>query len=251
VAIPANLIKLIHEGYAQYKTYAWGYSNSGFLPVRNDKYIVIIGFKFWHFIDLLTSQMDDINAVWLRSVKQIRFRSRKSNNHFIIRQPIRDIANPPPALEFFYDTWGHTEYKDLYLVHEQDVAIDVVNSPSEDDINVFAANAPSRTAKPPIPTSFGTEATVPETLVFIHDFSLGGGGNLDTMETVPIAKDNTDTPGFGFTMRANQVEFPVSAFSGIGVVEIGEGRASRLAPLVDIQYIEIDKEPTERLRSSN
>jgi len=254
MCIPTDLVKAINCGDASYKTWSFGYSSSGFLPVRGDTYIVIIGFRFWHFIDLFTEDLEDISEVWLRSVKQIRFRSKKSNSKFIIRQPIRTISLPiPPPFNVIFDTWGSTSYDNLYLLHEENVAIDVINSPQELVNLLSASRAISATEKPRSPASFGTEATAPEVTAFTQQYVLGGGGTSDTMEIFPLGKDLTDplflpplTPN-----AADQIEYPVNDFSQSSIVELGLGRASRMVPIVDIQYVEINKEATWLQSSSN
>ena len=250
MAIPGNLVKLIHEGTAQYKTYAWGFSTHGFLPVRNDTYIVIIAFQFWHFIDLGFGDLEDLDEVFERSVKQIRFRSRKSNNHFVIRQPIRSLQLDED--EFIFDTWGHTEFKDLYLLHEENVSIEVINSSEPINIGIASDQAPPKAVSKAPPAGFGTETSaIP--ISAAQDVSIGDGTQAGTMEIVPLSRQFNDflpAAPFGFSQLSGQIEYPVTPFSGSQTIISGEGREHRSMPMLNIFYIEIDKEPTEKQKSS-
>jgi len=251
MALPGNLVKLIHDGTAQYKTYAWGYSTHGFLPVRNDTYIVIVGFQFWHFLDLDFGDLEDLDEVFTRSVKQIRFRSRKSNNHFVIRQPIRSISIGDGFNDIF-DTWGHTEFNDLYLLHEENVSIEVINSPQAINTGIASDQAPSKAVSKSPPAGFGTNVSAIPISAAVDVF-IGDGTDPGTMEIVPLSRQFNDLlafPPFGFSQLSGQIEYPVTPFSGSQSILSGEGREHRSMPMLNIFYIEIDKEPTEKLKSS-
>jgi hypothetical protein len=252
MAIPHNLIDKIEKGNAQFKTWVFGYGNNGFLPVRDDSYIVIIGFKFWHYLDVFVDELEDLNAVWYNSVKQIKLRSKKSANHFIIRQPIRQIDFPPPQEKVIYDTWGHTEYNDLYLVHEQSVAIDVINSPGDEGVASFLTPNPPRAQNAQQPQGFGTDAT-PDQVANLQAYAQGGFFGLDTFQYFPHTRELTSdaaAPGFGSPFSVDSLEYPVGDGEGIYITEVGTGRINRYKPLVEFRYIEIDQNPNERIKAS-
>lgn len=249
MAIPQNLIEKIESGNARYKTFCYGQSNTGFICVPDKTYIIIIGFQFWHFIDLNTGDLTNHDLVNSRSVKQIRFRSKKSDNHYIIRQPITN--NGAEVAE--WSSNGHTYIEDQYLVHTEDVAIDIVNSPVEQNLTPNASVLPAEVAKLKTPQSMGSTATQPAAVFPLVDISYGAlpDGMLQTRPLdcytryinpilIPIV-----TP-----LNSPQVVFPVTTDSLSLNFEAGRGRLSRMLPLVNIFYVEVDKQSTETLQSS-
>jgi len=246
MSIPQNLVQKIADGNARYMTYVFGYSTSGILPVRNDTYIIIIGFKWWNFLNVFTPDLTDVTLVWIDSVKQIRFYSEKSNNHFIIRQPIRAYDAEPPE-DIFYDTYGSEDYKDLYLVHEQNVQIEITNSPVEDSVASASGIAPAATAKTRTPSGYGTLATGAAAISAFTNFAMGTGLPGGNMEVLPLTNE-FEAAQFVPEFANGQVNYPVRQPNFL--TEQGFGRMSRMVPLVEIQFIEIDIEPTEKLKSS-
>ncbi len=90
------LENLIHKGTARFRTFVCGQSGSNVLPVSENTWIIITGFTYCNFSDPETpitgSQFD---AYVARSLHQIRFRSSKSNNHYIVKDDIRRDAGSP------------------------------------------------------------------------------------------------------------------------------------------------------------
>lgn len=84
------LENLIQKGKARFRTFVVGQSGSNLLPVEDNNWIIITGFTYCNFSDPETpitgSQYNEYIA---RSVHQIRFRSSKSNNHYIVKDDIR------------------------------------------------------------------------------------------------------------------------------------------------------------------
>lgn len=103
--LTAGLESAIQKGIAVYKTFCVGGSGVGTIPVPKNRFIVITDFDFFPFSDGDEGE---------RNVYQVEFRSGLSQNHFIIRQPITQGAYQ----------------RNIYLVHSENVQIDIVNVPS-------------------------------------------------------------------------------------------------------------------------
>lgn len=90
------LEKLIHEGKARFRTFVCGQSGSNALPVREGTWIIITGFTYCNFSDPDTPIRGvPFDAYVSRSVHQVRFRSPKSNNHYIVKDDIRREVGAP------------------------------------------------------------------------------------------------------------------------------------------------------------
>ena len=71
----------------------------------------------------------DSNEVLSRSVHQLQFRSTKSANHFIIREPLSVVPNPElPADEFLQANGSYK--KETFLIHSGNIEISIVAVPS-------------------------------------------------------------------------------------------------------------------------
>jgi len=85
------LEKLIHQGKARFRTFVCGQSGSNLLPVEDNTWIIITGFTYINFADpaLIGSLRSQFQDYLSRSLHQLRFRSSKSNNHYILKDDIR------------------------------------------------------------------------------------------------------------------------------------------------------------------
>lgn len=91
-----NLEKLILDGKAKFRTFVCGQSGSNLLPISEGTWIIITGFTYCNFSDPdLPFSVVPFNAYVDRSVHQIRFRSSKSNNHYIVKDDIRREVGAP------------------------------------------------------------------------------------------------------------------------------------------------------------
>ena len=88
------LEKLIHEGKARFRTFVCGQSGSNVLPVSDNSWIIITGFTYCNFSDpaLPLNLPINFDEYVARSIHQLRFRSSKSNNHYILKD---DISREP------------------------------------------------------------------------------------------------------------------------------------------------------------
>ncbi|MCH7850939.1 MAG: hypothetical protein IH845_04825 [Nanoarchaeota archaeon] len=91
------LENLIHKGEARFRTFVCGQSGSNVLPVKDNTWVIITGFTYCNFSDperppFPPIQFDQYVA---RSIHQLRFRSSKSNNHYILKDNIiREPGSP-------------------------------------------------------------------------------------------------------------------------------------------------------------
>jgi len=93
------LEKLIHQGKASFKTFVCGQSGSNRLPVGDNSWIIITGFTYYNFADpeLIQAGIEVVRfeEYLSRSLHQIRFKSSRSNNHYIVKDDIRRDAGDP------------------------------------------------------------------------------------------------------------------------------------------------------------
>lgn len=87
------LEKLIHQGKARFRTHVCGISGSNSLPISDNSWIIITGFTYINFADPLTPITGSRYEAFLdRSLHQVRFRSTKSDNHWLFKDDIRRDA---------------------------------------------------------------------------------------------------------------------------------------------------------------
>ncbi len=91
-----HLENLIHKGKARFRTFVCGQSGSNALIVRDNTWIIITGFTYLNFYDFVRFGVDPrFDDVLSRSIHQLRFRSSKSNNHYILKDDIIRAPGDP------------------------------------------------------------------------------------------------------------------------------------------------------------
>jgi len=240
---------LIHKGLASVRTMVVGAGGTNILRVPENNYIVITQFKYFYFnqFQYESTELDPafLEVVRAKSVQQISFSSPKSFNHFIIKSPER--------LDFFleseqenggqYQINGHCDF-DTYMVHSEDVIITIVTAPGDDDsIAIAAGFLPGLTKAKNTPLDIGTIGSdLPEatTLQLFHT----NGAPKDFIFD-PVTKDfSGNALGGAFPNPVvNNLQFAVTNQSKLDTTIFGgEGVTARVSPIVNIQYVMIQKQ---------
>lgn len=225
--ITPHLEDLIHKGFASSRTFVCGFSQSCVIPVPANKYIVIHNIIYFPFFDVdeVVPETDINNIAKLRRTnKQIELRSQKSDNHFVVRDTGTSVIVPVNI--------------DTYLVHF-------------DDVNVSLNVLP-----PQIRAGF-IYGVLPVTTVVLQN-PAGNGGlvgleetNLQPGQYVPANSRNVPMiPGAVYTEQLKVGYTPVSSLMDLSLAPPAS-IIDRSFPIVNIQYVLINKKETDKIQSSS
>jgi len=252
-SIPCNLLKLIDEGTAKSKTAVIGWSGSNILQVPDGCYIVITNFKYFYFIPYVGVDMSALSLTDMRdklikhSVQQIRFKSVKSNNHFVIRCPFELSKDSAGGNVIKWKTGGYADFG-TYLVHESDVSISICTCPDLTLLDNEYEIAPQGTNKSEAPCDYGVDGS---TFAFpavqkVDNDVFNGFVNLPlTSKYTPVVADRYNFCG---------MELPVDHFTSLENWQtntVSKKLSQYLNfPIVNIQYVEIPKPDKSIMASS-
>lgn len=150
-----GLEQAIQDGIASFKTFAVGGSGVGTIPCPKNGFLVIVGIDYSYFSDAPVPEEGALPDFLTRSIFQVEFRSKKSQNHFIFRNEYAPIDVDGEVL---YLPSGRV-LVDTYLVHAENVKIDIVNVPSPDLwTGVNYSQLPTKSQEDPLPVGYGIGA---------------------------------------------------------------------------------------------
>jgi len=239
VIIPDNLIKKIHAGEAAFHTAVLGAAPTNVIRVPDNKYIVIVTFTSFHFLDQASS--GDIPGSFLNRVYQIEFQSNKSQNHFVLRSDLRiDIA---AGAETAIAT-GSTTFN-TYLVHLDDVNVIVIKENPFPWTTSLGDIPPGLSGQPP---PLGTEAGVKGAFPVILDIEYAGALAVSNPLT---SKFHTKVGGPG--NQYNGLRFSVTAtskFSGLGFPNVNNSGPGSY-PIINVGYVLVNKNPGDKVQGSS
>lgn len=241
--LPPNLVKLISEGKAFFRTFVAGGGTKSVLPVPNDRYIVIIGYTFYPFVGRDSSVPTDFDQ-W-RNV-QMMVASTKSMNHFIMRNNTGTDLSIIGGLFVNIPTIGEPHVQDnLYLTHDADVSITFSRGDALTPITV-AISPPKSPAKPP-PIQMGREgqtgitATGNEPVIRkMRPTSVIVGTEIRTL-------GDFDDPTPGVPASFKELQFPVEPSLVFSPTDLADANNY---PIVNFRYVEVLGNPVD-LSSSN
>ena len=128
-----NLIKLIHEGKAEYKTYTLGVSGTGFIQVPKNHYIVITDFIYNHFVDTDAENINTMalaNGLSYNALHTVVFSSSPKSQYMwdfrtnIQIFPFFDIETQAQDFNFF-SVLNDAENINCYQVHNDNINISI------------------------------------------------------------------------------------------------------------------------------
>jgi hypothetical protein len=132
--VPANLIKLIEEGIATYHVAPLGVGGAYSLPCPENKYIVIFGFTYNHFLD----GFEDDSPTLFQEVRKfekvithVQFQSRQQRFIYNFRTQPVFIELPPPSVIAFKKLFPSNPAENIpcYQIHKSDVNITLWHPP--------------------------------------------------------------------------------------------------------------------------
>jgi len=232
------LEKLVLTEKASLRTTVVGKSGQAVIPVGADRTVIIVEFDYQHFIDFVDP--DNLNQILSRSVHQLSFKSKKSRNHFIIRDNLQTLEMPGPT---FVTTVNGYYRKETFLVHNDRIIVQIVGAPFTTGTISTPGAAPANvgTEQPPLGYGFGAFA-IPQT-VNEEDFP-------NTYEYSPLTVANIP---FISTSRfkTSQLLFPVSGVTALNPTFNVDEKGQRTYPIVNITYVEINRSLSGTLFSSS
>ncbi len=237
-----GLEEAIQKGYATYKTFVLGGSGVGTIPIPNDRFLVITDFDFHYFCDFpegMASLEELILFVQSRSVFQLEFRSTKSQNHFGIRNKLALTVVGEAIVSI---PQGHY-HKDCYLVHQENVAVNILNVPDTSLWTTVYSPLPAKSQENPQPVGYGIAG---QPAVRKIDF------NPALSQIVLPLTQYRDDIAPGATYR-EQFRVNVNADNKLNDVfkdaffEVG----NYSYPLVNVGYVEFSKRPNWFVKGSN
>lgn len=210
-----NLIKLIHEGKAEFKNYALGGSGVGFLQVPKNHYIVITNFVYNHFIDTALSHIntiDDAISLSNNALHTVIFKSGQNSRYMwnfrtnIFMFPFIENTIPATAGVNFFSPSNDAENIDCYQVHTENLSISILkfNPLAGWAINMGLNSDKSNSDKSP--TGYGNVTQGGFNAVQEIIFSAGGA------QYVPLSDASTVAPTPTYK---NQMRDDVSATTAL------------------------------------
>jgi len=225
--LTANLESWIQKGKAEFKTFSFGGSGVGTIPVPTNHFIIITDFDYFYFSDVETE-----SDFARRSVFQLSFRSQKSNNHFIIRNGITPVGEGVIITFFPY-------HKDCYLTHEGNVQIDIVNVPTTTGWAITTLPLPAKSNEAPQPVGYGIGG---QPAVRRIDFS-------GTENYLPLTKLRDDIASGNFYREQFKVD--VNAANKLNPPFTGSHLGNFSYPIVNVSYVLFNMNLNEFVQASN
>lgn len=227
--ITPKLEEMIHNGIASSRTFCVGMSGNCVLDVPDNAYIVIHNIVYFPFYDSPEDFAGTYEADRLqRCNKQIEFKSAQTDNHFMVRDSGLFVLMPINI--------------DCYLVHFSDVAISFLKQPPIAPANLtFQASAITDTVSR-APSGYGALDAVRQ-------------ANLQAGAQMYLPANSKNTP---LVVPTNQYrgEYKLShnlqtQLFDPSVLLPPDTFIDRSLPLMNVQYVLIQKEPTDKIQASS
>jgi len=152
MVIPQNLIDKISKGRAEFKTFPCGVGGNIILQCPKKSYIVILGFSYSHFVDLKSTNPNELIA---NCIHNVQFKSVNKNRYnYTFRTNLIAFGTG-------FQITNPVEYRNAYQTHDSDVHIDIWRMNSANNwVNIVNAVSNARTNNENTPLSYGTPADV-------------------------------------------------------------------------------------------
>lgn len=248
--VPEKIKNLLATGQAAFKTHVVGMSGSSLIGVGKDTVTIIVGLKYFHFLDIaeaeFRNQAAPFSAVYDRSVTQINIKSPKSKNHYIVRDNI--VCTRLSSGAGTVNQWqvnGETNFN-CFLVHEDNIQIEIVKTPPAANQAVAISDVAAATIqKSPPPEGYGN-ATQPTAILQPVQIN---ASIPDNYSHVPLSVPLQGNPA-GLPISTNSAKFPVNATTALVSMDNSGAYKSRAYPILNVDMIEIRKPIWEKLQSS-
>lgn len=239
--VPDYLIKCINEGKATLATSALGGGAGYSIPVPENKYIIIYGFRFIHFFVLGFAPKPSINDYSGQVNKAVQFKSKQKQFRYNFRTNfISQVADA--TLEVSPTINSQPEQIQTYQIHEDDVYITILAHPPVQTWSRTIGVFPNvQTNFPPPPFGFGQQpGGIPVVLRIAESF-----GTDPEWRTNPMGSKYDQN--FGNT---NDLFPPVRL--GVSTFPTWPPKNNIMNqysfPMLDVYYCIFDKNPTSKQR---
>jgi len=227
--ITPKLEEMIHNGRASSRTFSVGMSGSCVLDVPDNAYIVIHNIIYFPFFDTVESSDNTYDEQKLvRCNKQIQFKSQQTDNHFMVRDSGLNVLVPVNI--------------DCYLVHFSDVAISFLKQPVIAITNFVFQAVQTTNAVQRAPAGYGILNAVVQ-------------ANLQAGAQMYLPANEKNTPAIAPTAQYRG-EYKLSHNSQTELFDPtpllpDKTFLARSLPLMNVQYVLIQKEPTDKIQASS
>jgi len=187
-----------------------------------------------------------IANVLKKSAHQLEFRSRKSRNHYVIREDI-EIFNRTPFTglenDFTYNVRGYY-HRDTYLVHTESVQVNIINISVPESWAVNYGASSSKSQEENLPVGYGQVGIV--NLPTVQEATLNGVNE----RYKPLTPEFTDPLG-----GAAQEQFKFNTEAGRELqnpsIPLIDGYSNgRNYPIVNIGYVLINQDYNDFVKPS-
>jgi len=250
------LEELIHKGEATYKTAVLGTGAVSVIRLPPNRFAVITDFTYfyWNPNQYLVDNGINLEDIRATSVHQITFRSTKSTNRFMVKNPERidqtGAMGPPQDV---VQINGYAQF-DTYLMHENNIFVEILHQPGDNNNAIASILIPRTSNNVTPPLGYGVEGNgFPVVAAFGQS-----GGALDIVAELPLTSEFTPDfivgPNEG-QKAVNNKQFLVAddtvfepPFSG-GFP--GDGTEQRVLPIMNIGYVEIRRKSDTQVQSTS
>lgn len=241
--IPQELEKLVLCQKAMSKTISLGRSGQLVIPIKPEKTVVIYHFDYFGFIDF--TDPEDLDEVRDRSVHQVIFRTEKSVNNFIVRDDLQVsmISGPGGLTVNEANVTGHYS-KDCYLIHEEDIVVSISVAPPIVG-TASGLGVPPNRLKPESPSSgYGSDpaTAIPQTVTELYPLAIG--------EMIALSR-KFGTSSLPTTFPTGNLRYPIVAATALNPTFIATSEGQRSYPILNIDYVEINKNVASEIFSSS
>lgn len=245
--IPHALEELVLCQKAFSKTISLGRSGQLVIPVTDEATIVIWHFDYFNFVD--ATIIDSITQAQNRSVHQVIFRTPKSLNNFVIKDDLTITRVAPPAPDVtpinVANVVGHYS-KDCYLIHDDDIVVTISVAPEVGGtVSTPGFGNPGIKPEEP-PLGYGTAPataiaqTVNEVLGAATGEIIAQGAKFGAPVLPP------PNPYVVGTLR-----YPINAGTLLNPTFSATPEGQRSYPILNIDYVEINRNVAQQLFSSS
>lgn len=230
------LEQLVLSGKAKLKTNVVGKSGQSVLQVAKDRLIIIVEFDYQNFIDYVDPTDQDM--ILDRSVHQLSFKSKKSKNHFIIRDQLNTLGvNTPTQIN---NVNGYYR-KETFLIHTGNVIVQIVTALPTTGVLSVAGHAPGQLGPEEPPLGYGTATPILQT---VNESDALASTQYDPL-TVDFTPFTLATP-----FNVSQLLIPVTAESALKPTFDGPA-GQRSYPIVNVTYVELLRSLATKLFSTS
>jgi len=241
--IPQELEKLVLCQKAFSKTISLGRSGQLVIPIGQDKTAIIYHFDYFNFIDF-TDPLD-LDQLRSRSVHQVIFHTDKSTNNFIIKDDLSiTMIEGPGGLQVNEANVTGYYAKDCYLIHDTNIVVSISVAPPVVG-TISAPGSPPPEVKPEVvPGGYGSAppTAIPQTTNELFPLATG--------EILALSR-KFGTTSLPTAFPVGSLRYPINLTTALNPTFSLTEEGQRSYPILNIDYVEINKNVADELFSSS